>query len=141
MLKDFFLLCAALLAAGCSDIQWRRLAPPGIVKYEEIAGDKPPNPAIEEEIARRKERDKAQFPDLAHAPSEADRPAKRPQALIDEEISELASARDRLAAEIEADQAAVEADRDTAGDLVAERDVLTEEIDRDETAAKNERRQ
>ena len=122
-------------------MQWRRIAPPGIIKYEEIAGDKPPNPAIEEEIRLRKERDKARFPDLALAPSEADRPAKRPLAQIDEEIGELAAARDRLAAEVEGDRAAVDVDRETAGDLVKERDALTDEIDKDETAATSERQQ
>ena len=128
------------MAAGCSGVQWRRLAPPGIVKYEEIEGEKPPNAEIEKRVEQYREDGPARFPKLADAPSEADRPAQRSEKQLEQEISELAEAREVLADALEKDRAGAAADKEAAGDLAGERDTLTDEIQNDETSAKSERR-
>ncbi len=141
MLKLLIPVVAALVATACSDVQLVRLAPPGIIKYEDIAGDKPPNPAIQTIIDERKETAKPRFPKLAETPSLADLPAKRSVAEVDEAIDELEARRAVLEENLAADRAAVEAERQSVEPLIADADTLTEQVDRDEKAAKRERNQ
>ena len=135
------LVTAALAALpGCSNLDLSRFAPPGIVKYEEIAGDKPQNPVVAERIAeRRAEHGGGKFPDLSAAPDADDRPAKRRAADMKAEISELAGMRDDLTEAAADDRAA--ADAELAGDLQAEREALKERVDSDNKEAARERRE
>ncbi len=139
MVKDLFVFTAALLVVGCSGVQWRRLAPPGILKYEELASKKPPNPVIEEQIAQRKDGEKTHFPNLSQAPSQSDLPAERSQGEITADIDALAAAREVLAVEVADDRAAVDEDRTTAGDIITARDQLIEQVGEDETVVSDER--
>ncbi len=67
-----FLPVAVLAAfgalAGCSQNQLTRFAPPGIIKYEDIASEKPQNPVVAERIKEHKDRDDAKFPVLSQTP-------------------------------------------------------------------------
>jgi hypothetical protein len=140
MVKDLFVFAAALLVMGCSSDQLLRLAPPGILKYEELASEKPPNPVIEEEIAQRKEDgEKTHFPNLSAAPSRSDLPAERSQGELKAEMNALATARDTLAGEVTQDRTAVDEERATAGDIIAAGDQLAEQVGEDETAVSDER--
>jgi hypothetical protein len=139
MVKDLFVFAAALLVMGCSSDQLRRLAPPGILKYEELASEKPPNPVIEEEIAQRKDDVKTRFPNLSTAPSRNDLPAERPQGELKAEMDALTSARDTLSGEVTQDRAAVDEERAAAGNIIAAGDQLAEQVSEDETAVNDER--
>ncbi len=139
MVKDLFVFAAALLVMGCSGVQWRRLAPPGILKYEELASEKPPNPVIEEEIAERKDGEKTRFPNLSAAPSRSDLPAERAQDELKAEMDALAAARDTLASKVKEDRTAVDEERATAGDIITARDVLTEQVGDDEIVVNDAR--
>ncbi len=139
MVKDLFVFAAVLLVAGCSSVQWRRLAPPGILKYEELASEKPPNPVIDEEIAQRKDGEKTHFPNLSLAPSRSDLPAERSQDELKAEMDELTAARDGLASEVTDDREAVDLARATVDDIVAAADKLADQVSEDETAVTDER--
>ncbi|MHA7872355.1 MAG: hypothetical protein ACX939_08400 [Hyphococcus sp.] len=120
-------------------MQLARFAPPGFVKYEDIASQKPPNPAVEQIIAERRESPEKRFPKLAEQPSERDRPAKRPAEDVKAEIKALADARETLQSDLDAARAAAEADR-IEGDLLnARRDALDAQLKIDEASAKAER--
>ena len=124
---------------GCADTQLMRFAPPGIIKYEEIAGDQPVNPQVAERIAeRRAETGGAKFPNLAQAPDEGDRPAMRPTAELQAEKDALAGARDDLADDIAGDRTVAE--EELADDLAGARDALESDIERDNVEAAAERR-
>lgn len=140
MLKSLFFLGFSLLAISCSRADLVRLAPPGIIKYEEIANQKPPNQAIADEVASRKQNEPASFPRLAETPGEDDRPDKRPTTEIEAEIAELASARDNLLADVAEDQAAAEAEQASDEELTTQRDTLSERVGEDEADVKEEQR-
>jgi len=138
MLASVVLAYAAL--QGCESGDLARFAPPGIIKYEDKAGDLPPNPEIVDRVAERKtEPGTGGFPNLSTAPGKKDRPEKRKQADIEAEISGLAEERDQVADAVEDDREAAEAE--LARDLPAERDALKAQIEQDEAVAARERRE
>ena len=62
---------------GCESGDLARFAPPGIVKYEDLAGDQPVNPDVAQRIEeRRAEKGAGKFPRLAETPDEEDRQEK-----------------------------------------------------------------
>jgi len=139
---------AALIAAspGCSSL--KRLAPPGILKYEELAGDQPVNPEIKQRIAERRREIDRRFPDLSAQPSR--RPAEASMAERDALAAGLIDARDELQAAVEADRAASDAERQAGFTLPGDKgdkarsleDVaadLAAEVEKDGTVARNER--
>ncbi|MEZ5894679.1 MAG: hypothetical protein R3C58_16230 [Parvularculaceae bacterium] len=129
-----------LAAAGCAEGDLLRFAPPGVVKYEDLAGDKPMNPDVAERIKeRRKDPSVRGYPSLSDAPKEDDAPAKPPAAEIAASKAELSGARDELAGEVATDRA--EAALETERDMAAEREALRERIEKDEAAAARERRE
>ena len=136
-----FSLCASIFVlTGCASEDLARFAPPGIVKFEDLAGDQPVNPAVAERIEeRRKEKDAGKFPRLAETPDKGDRPAKTPMAEIETETAGLVNARDALAQEVAADRAAAETE--LSSDLAAESDELKALVDADSAAAARERRE
>jgi len=133
----FLLTAAAFSAAGCSSLELARFAPPGIIKYEQIANKKPPNTAMQEIIDERREASEKKFPVLFETPSQKDIPTKRTVTEVTAEIEALEAARDYLAAAVEASRGQVEADSDKMSILPEQRDALSDKIERDEALAKD----
>ena len=125
---------------GCSHEAWRRLAPPGIIKYEDLAGDQPTNTEIQAQIDQRTESGNARYPKISDTPGKTDRPTAPPNEEVAAEISALSTQRDEILEKVDDDRAAVAADRDTLGGLDAERDDLAARLEQDEAAAQRERR-
>lgn len=135
----------ALLLPGCAGL--KRFAPPGIVRYENLSGDKPQNPQIRARVDARKAEREAVYPNLSEAPRAA------PAAMAPEEQdglkAALIAARDALAAGMEADRAGAEADRadgvtlpgarGSTLPLEAARDALAEKVETDDARARAER--
>ena len=134
--KQLILALALIsLASGCSNLDLARFAPPGIVKYEDLAGDQPPNPEIQERISERRSDPEAKFPILSQTPGEADRPELPPTAERTLDAETLVSQRDALQTSIDGDRAAAEAAQKEAELLPLRRDALQEETDRDQAEA------
>jgi hypothetical protein len=128
------------LAGSCANTDLARFAPPGIVKYEDLAGDQPQNPNVAARIAeRRAERGGGEFPNLSQTPGAKQRPKPLPAAQVDAQKSELTTARDNLSGAVASDRAA--ADAETEADLSAESDALKQRVEVDSAAAAQERRE
>lgn len=135
-------LFAVFSLSACANSDLARFAPPGIIKYEEIAGDQPVNPEVAESIAEYKARpDTGRFPRLAETPDEDDRPEKRPQEEVESEMDELASARETLEEQLAEDRAEAAAEADEGLALPERRDALESTLDKDAAAAARERRE
>ena len=134
-------MAAGLIAsAGCSNTSLSRFAPPGIVKYEDIASEKPQNPEVAARIAeRRAEQGGGKFPNLSQTPGPEDQPKMPPPGAVDAEMAVLEALRETLAENVAEDRAA--AAEELAGDLQAEREGLKERVDSDSKAAARERRE
>ncbi len=140
-----YLLPIIIAVAGCGSIE--RFAPPGIVKYEEIAGDQPMNAAIKERAAVRKEQHGATFPNLSEAPQAA--PAAMPAAEQDAELARLNDLNAELNAAIARDLELSMAERALYFDLPGvaaptttieeARDALAKAVEADDKAARAER--
>lgn len=135
-----FVAAAALLGVqGCESGDLARFAPPGIIKYEEIASEKPPNPEVVKRVAERRAAvGGGEFPILSQTPGPNARPEKRAAAELEAEMAALTSARDDLSSAVDADWAAAEAELEA--DLPAARDALKQQVDGDVNAAAHERR-
>ena len=130
---------AALAVASCSNTSLSRFAPPGIVKYEDIASEKPQNPEVAARIAeRRAEKGAGKFPRLSATPGKEDRPEPLPAEEVDAELDMLSEKADRLAAAVADDRAAAEAEM--AEDLQAKREDLTKKAEEDSLEAARDRR-
>ena len=139
-LKVFFLVAAILAGAGCSSLELARFAPPGVVKYEDIASEKPPNPAIQQILDDQQAAADAEYPDLSQAPSKRDRPRKRSSRLVSNQISRLERSRDTINAAVDAErtQAMTETEdpilppeQREAFDAMFERDAASARAERD----------
>lgn len=122
------------MASACETA--KRLAPPGFFKYEEIAGDAPPNLEIEARKAARAAEGDGAFPVISDAPR--DKPQPPPQAEQDAMARDLIAARDKLAEDVAADRAAAAADADAAA-LEAKRGALEKAVQQQRRAAAAER--
>jgi hypothetical protein len=136
------LFCALFLAPACAGIE--RFAPPGIVKYEDLAGDTPQNEAIKTRITEVSAQGEATFPNLSAAPQGA------PETMTPEEQAEfeveLVAAREALNAAVVADRAAVAAAPvvlpgvvESPTELSAVRDALKAAVQNDDAAARKGR--
>ena len=108
------------VASGCSSTDLRRLAPPGIIKYEKIAEKKEPNPAITEEISDYQTNTKAKFPKLGRTPAgRRDRniPGNRSDGAVSDVTTSLVDQRDKLLEAVGEDEAAAHAERVEIDDL------------------------
>jgi hypothetical protein len=132
--KAYLLVCAALASAGCGG-GLQRFAPPGIVKYEDLAKDQPVSPAIAERIDASRAETDGGFPKLSEQPVVVPEGIAKPERAAMENA--LLAERDALAAAIVADKALAAAERE--GGLVEARDALSEAIARDDVAARRER--
>ncbi len=137
--QPIFAAVIIIATAGCTELELARFAPPGIIKYEDLAGDQPMNPAIEERIETRKVDVDADYPVLARTPGEDDRPALRPASEREEQMEELVAMRDQLQSAADSDRQAAEADQPETALLPEQRDALKEKADRDAEAVKRER--
>ena len=123
---------AAVALSACSASDLKRFAPPGIVKYEEIAAEAPPNPTIQSEIDRRRDEGDAAFPVLSEMPSEADRPERRASADIDAQTKELKTAGGELTDSAASDRASIEEFNLEREALERDRDELMEAVENDQ---------
>lgn len=132
--KAYILVIALLAAAGCAG-GFKRLAPPGIVKYEELAKDQPPSPVIVERIEARKDEPGGGFPNLSKQPTKLPEGIAKPER--DAMIGDLLAERDALNAAMETDRAAAGAER--LETIETQRDALSEAVSEDDAAARRER--
>ncbi len=139
--QPIFAGAVILAAAGCTELELARFAPPGLIKYEDLAGDQPVNPAIEARIQNRNIDADAQYPVLARTPGEDDRPTLRPAAERTAQMDELVSMREQLQVAADLDRAAVEAEKPDSELLPEHRDALKEKTELDAAAAKRERKE
>ena len=134
MRVKFLLLGVAgiVLLGGCETV--KRLAPPGFVKYEDLAKDTPPNPTIEAKIDDREFGEDSRFPNLSNAPNS-------PPSAIDPQTREattenLIAERERLQNALSADRKAAEAEARAEADALDEaRDALVDAIDQQRAKA------
>lgn len=112
-IRPAVLIAILLLLAGCSSFDFRRLAPPGILKYERIADEKAPNPAIQEQIDAYRQSGNAVFPKIGETAAATQTVSRPNVAQAEEEITELESARRSLEDAVADDRAAAELDRET----------------------------
>ncbi len=130
------------LTPGCSsDSFLARFAPPGVVKYEDIASEKPPNPAIAETLSEYRETTRKRFPVLSRTPTAGAAPERPDVAARDALKTDLTENRDRLAEEIAGDEAAVAAERNGAGAIAEQGGAVNAQVARDAAAARAERRE
>lgn len=126
------------MLSGCADLNLARFAPPGFVKYEDIASKKPPNPAIVERVAERAETP-GEYPVLANTPAAGDRPEKLAAERRDAMAEFLVQRRDDVAAEVAADRAAAADERAVLAEIAEERKRRDEEISSELERAQQER--
>ncbi len=82
--KIYILIAACFLMSGCE--LGRRLAPPGFVKYEDLAQGQPVNPEIERQAQERRASGRVKFPLISSGPAKPPQttpPDERTQARID----------------------------------------------------------
>ena len=137
-LKQTAVLCIGLtVLCGCTTI--KRLAPPGVIKYEDLAKDIPPSPEIQARIKDRREEQPPKFPVLSRQPSEIPDPIDGIER--SSQINELLYRREELSAASEQDRLAIEAEREAAiEELERERDALAESVAIERQKAERERR-
>lgn len=139
------LIVLAGFAGGCASL--KRFAPPGIVKYEELAGDQPMNAQIKARAAERKASGEQRFPNLSEAPSAPPQGlSQAEQHVLKDELREaravLASAIANdlaLAAAERAETVALPGVRDPALSLPDARDALAKAVEKDDAIARKER--
>ena len=97
----------SLLAGGCTTM--RRLAPPGFVKYEDLAKGRPPNPDMVDRIKESQSKSATRFPSLSEQPAtQPVPPSAADQAVL---LASLKEAGGLLNDEIAADRAAAAAEK------------------------------
>lgn len=139
---------AALTAGGCAELGLERFAPPGIVKYEDLAKNQPPNPAIAERVKAVKAESDHKYPKLSAQPQSP--PEALPAAERAAEMVALQDAREALDNAVAVERAASTDERIQgvviAGDADdAERSLdeaaaaLAEAVARADAAARRER--
>ncbi len=132
--KAYVVVFAAVAACGCAG-GLKRFAPPGIVKYEDLAKGQPVSPSIAARVEAAENDGPGAFPVLSAQPGEAPAGIAAPEraALGDG----LVAARADLLRAIDADRATAAGERiDT---IEPERDALGDAIRNDDAAARRER--
>jgi len=124
----------AMCAAGCAGIE--RFAPPGIVKYEDLAKGQPMNDQIKARVAEARSEKPATFPNLSKAPRAA--PATLPEDEQAEREAALKGMQESLSTAVAADRGAIGADGGAEA-LVAARDALKALVEADDAKARAER--
>ncbi len=107
--KEYAALALGLFAianGGCTTLE--RLAPPGFVKYEDLAGDKPKNAVIQQRVKAVKTARDARYPVLSEQPTTA--PVSMPVAERDALVKVLDEAGTALNTDVAADRAGAAAE-------------------------------
>lgn len=126
----------SLLLGGCAG-GLKQLAPPGILKYEDLAKGEPIDPQIKARIDARQADTAGGYPVLAEQPDYLPEGIAKPER--DAMAENLIEERDALNQAVADDRILASMERD--GDLAAERNALGEKVLKDDAAAKAERRQ
>lgn len=132
--KAYLLVILALAATGCSG-GLKRFAPPGIVKYEDLAKDQPPNPVIVERIEAQKAEPGGGFPALSKQPTKLPEGIAKPER--DAMVADLLAQRDIVNAAVASDRELAATER--ADSLETMRDELSGAVAEDDAAARRER--
>lgn len=132
--KAYGVLIAIVAASGCAD-GLKRFAPPGIVKYEDLAKGQPASPAIAARIDANAEAGDGGFPALAAQPTAVPQGIARPERDAMKEA--LLSDRDALNAAAVEDRVMALEERDAS--IEEMRDKLGEAVAKDDAAARRER--
>jgi hypothetical protein len=130
---------AAVAVTGCANYQWARLAPPGILKYEDIASQKPPNPAVEKEIAQIDDASPSRFPRLSETPAAKANPSPARRSDMDGDAAELMRAKNAVDETLGGYHEEIAKAREDREALEARRESLLDQLDRDQAAAAGER--
>lgn len=138
-------LAAGAAAGGCAELNLARFAPPGIIKYENIAGDQPASPEIQARIAERKAAGESKTPDLSEQPQKVPTGMSPPERAA--LSAELHAKRAALAETVESDRQAAVDERGVEVTLSGEGAVRFEEsaealsraVERDAAEARKER--
>jgi hypothetical protein len=132
--KAYLLVFAALALTGCSG-GLKRFAPPGIVKYEELEKDIPPNPAIVARIEEERDAPGGGFPKLSEQPTALPQGIAKPEraAMTDG----LIAGRDALNEAVAEDRILAAAERETS--LIDQGEALGAAVAKDDAAARRER--
>jgi hypothetical protein len=125
---------AAMCLAGCADAV-KRFAPPGIVKYEDLAKGEPVDPAIVARIKDRRAAGDATFPNLSEQPRETPEGMAKPDRVAMEAL--LTERRDTANGAIAGDRVAAPADRQAP--LEEAQATLLDAIETDREAAARDR--
>ena len=130
------LTATGLMLGGCSG-GLKQLAPPGILKYEDLAKGEPVDPQIKARIDAHQADESSIYPVLAEQPDFLPEGIAKPER---EAMAEnLIEQRNALNDAVAEDRIAASSERD--GDLSAERSALGEKVQKDDAAAKAERKQ
>lgn len=132
--KASYFLIALLAAGGCAN-GLKRIAPPGIVKYEDRAKGQPASPEIEARIEEYNKEDAGGFPRIGEQPSKAPDGIAAPERAAME--AALLQSRDELNEAIAIDRALADAER--LEGLEESRDALGAAVLKDDAAARRER--
>lgn len=133
--KAYLLAATAAFAATSCASGLKRIAPPGIVKYEDRAKGQPVSPAIEARIETYQKEEAGGFPILGEQPSLAPAGIAAPERAAMEQA--LLAERDRVNEAVAADRLLAAAERGET--LEGARDALGEAIVEDLSAARRER--
>ncbi|MCB2113209.1 MAG: hypothetical protein R3C42_03125 [Parvularculaceae bacterium] len=132
--KVSYFLIALLASAGCAN-GLKRIAPPGIVKYEDRAKGEPVSPEIEARIETHNRERAGGFPTLGEQPGRAPDGIAAPERAAME--ASLLQARDELNEAISNDRRLADAER--LESLEESRDALGSAVLKDDAAARRER--
>ena len=132
------LSCLALTMSACTKAQLVRFAPPGILKYEELAGDVPINPEIQTRIDERDDGKEKPFPLISNTPAAVDGTKNADQQQIMSE--DLEDAKVALDQALEEDRTAALNERSNSSALTMRREDLEKSLEREAAIAERERR-
>lgn len=124
MRNNVILIAAFLSMPGCSSFDWARLAPPGIVKYEEIASKKPPNETIQLELNRNREETASSYPKIADMPINSDAEQRGALGKLNEESNSLIVSREELELQLNSDRAQANQERASREPLSTSPDII-----------------
>lgn len=141
-------LAIILAAGGCSSADLARLAPPGLIRYEDLSKGEPVDPQIAGRIEERKAMGKGRTPNLSEQPQEI--PAGMPTQERLDKVAALRAQKEALEAAIAAERAAAEAERasmrqapeagrENVMSLKDTAEALARAVERDEAEAREER--
>ena len=124
-----------LLAGGCAGLDLKRLAPPGIIRYERIADEKEANPVIAEEIRTRRRDNDARFPKIGETAAGGAHTTSIPNEGVESEIDRMEAEREALLSALEAERAAMAAEDEDLAQLNEAGTKLSAEAEKDKAHA------